>query len=296
MKKVKLTNKSTLVLRNIKGFMEREVKPFGTSARIDFPKEFIGKKVYVANNAELDSIIGSNTDTVATIYDDLIPNLQPVLDNDRKTMRSLTSSLQDMYQQPLANLHEISNNYRHPAVRVSYISDECRSPIKSQSNSRAKLQASNNFPYSTRVPYQSNNIRHGIPSTLQERWPLSPNIDLHHNPIYREFADQNEQLALDFLSGLKQHDVLQVPNTPRYVGCYNNSFPHLVGPTTLDECAEYSKRLGYKQFGMANANIVGHGRGDCWTGNDKWIGSSADGCIKPGGSIFGAGESVAVYR
>jgi len=47
MKKVKLTQKSTLVLRNIKGFIEREVKPFGTSARIDFPKEFIGKKVYV---------------------------------------------------------------------------------------------------------------------------------------------------------------------------------------------------------------------------------------------------------
>jgi putative transposon-encoded protein len=28
-------------------FLEREVKPFGTSGRIDFPKEFIGKKVYV---------------------------------------------------------------------------------------------------------------------------------------------------------------------------------------------------------------------------------------------------------
>jgi len=47
MKKVKLTNKSTLTLKNIKGFIEREVKPFGTSARIDFPKEFIGKKVCV---------------------------------------------------------------------------------------------------------------------------------------------------------------------------------------------------------------------------------------------------------
>jgi len=47
MKKVKLVQKSTLVLKNIRGFIEREVKPFGTSARIDFPKEFIGKKVYV---------------------------------------------------------------------------------------------------------------------------------------------------------------------------------------------------------------------------------------------------------
>jgi putative transposon-encoded protein len=47
MKKVKVIEKSTLILKNIKGFIEREVKPFGTSARIDFPKEFIGKKVCV---------------------------------------------------------------------------------------------------------------------------------------------------------------------------------------------------------------------------------------------------------
>lgn len=47
MKKVKITRKSTLILKNIRGFIERIVKPFGTSARIDFPKEFIGRKVYV---------------------------------------------------------------------------------------------------------------------------------------------------------------------------------------------------------------------------------------------------------
>ena len=47
MKRVKIIEKSTLTLKNIKGFIEREVKPFGTSARIDFPKEFIGKKVFV---------------------------------------------------------------------------------------------------------------------------------------------------------------------------------------------------------------------------------------------------------
>jgi putative transposon-encoded protein len=47
MRKIELTKKSTLTLRGIKGFLERVVKPFGTSARIDFPKEFIGKKVYV---------------------------------------------------------------------------------------------------------------------------------------------------------------------------------------------------------------------------------------------------------
>jgi len=47
MRKVKIVEKSTLTLKGIKCFLEREVKPFGTSGRIDFPKEFIGKKVYV---------------------------------------------------------------------------------------------------------------------------------------------------------------------------------------------------------------------------------------------------------
>ena len=47
MRKVEIINKTTLTLRGIKCFLERIVKPFGTSARIDFPKEFIGKKVYV---------------------------------------------------------------------------------------------------------------------------------------------------------------------------------------------------------------------------------------------------------
>ncbi len=47
MKKVKIINKSTLTLKNIRGYLEKIVKPFGTSARIDFPKEFIGKKVCV---------------------------------------------------------------------------------------------------------------------------------------------------------------------------------------------------------------------------------------------------------
>ena len=47
MKRVKVIEKSSLTLKGIKCFLEREVKPFGTSGRIDFPKEFIGKKVYV---------------------------------------------------------------------------------------------------------------------------------------------------------------------------------------------------------------------------------------------------------
>jgi putative transposon-encoded protein len=47
MKRVEIITKSTLTLKGIKCFLERIVKPFGTSGRIDFPKEFIGKKVYV---------------------------------------------------------------------------------------------------------------------------------------------------------------------------------------------------------------------------------------------------------
>jgi len=47
MRKVKIIKRSSLTLKGIRCFLEREVKPFGTSARIDFPKEFIGKKVYV---------------------------------------------------------------------------------------------------------------------------------------------------------------------------------------------------------------------------------------------------------
>ena len=47
MKRVNIIEKSSLTLKGIKCFLEREVKPFGTSGRIDFPKEFIGKKVYV---------------------------------------------------------------------------------------------------------------------------------------------------------------------------------------------------------------------------------------------------------
>ena len=47
MKRVKIVEKTTLTLSGIRCFVERVVKPFGTSGRIDFPKEFIGKKVYV---------------------------------------------------------------------------------------------------------------------------------------------------------------------------------------------------------------------------------------------------------
>ena len=47
MKKVKVETKSTLKLEGIEGFIVREVTPFGTSAKVSCPKEFLGKKVYL---------------------------------------------------------------------------------------------------------------------------------------------------------------------------------------------------------------------------------------------------------
>jgi putative transposon-encoded protein len=45
MKKIELNVKSELKLKNIKGFLERTVTTFGTGAKVDCPKEFLGKKV-----------------------------------------------------------------------------------------------------------------------------------------------------------------------------------------------------------------------------------------------------------
>jgi putative transposon-encoded protein len=45
MKKIEVNHKSELKLRNIKGFLERIVTSFGTGAKVDCPKEFLGKKV-----------------------------------------------------------------------------------------------------------------------------------------------------------------------------------------------------------------------------------------------------------
>lgn len=40
--------KGDLTLRDkITGFLEREVTPFGNSAKVDCPKKFIGKRVYL---------------------------------------------------------------------------------------------------------------------------------------------------------------------------------------------------------------------------------------------------------
>lgn len=47
MKKIKVTVQSRLVLEGIEGFIIREVTPFGTSAKVSCPKEFLGRKVYL---------------------------------------------------------------------------------------------------------------------------------------------------------------------------------------------------------------------------------------------------------
>ena len=47
MKRIHLTTTNEITVRNIIGFYERKVTPFGNSAKVDCPKEHIGKKVYL---------------------------------------------------------------------------------------------------------------------------------------------------------------------------------------------------------------------------------------------------------
>lgn len=47
MRKVKITTATELCVKNIEGFMIRKVTPFGTSAKVSCPKEYLGRKVYL---------------------------------------------------------------------------------------------------------------------------------------------------------------------------------------------------------------------------------------------------------
>ena len=47
MKKIDFVNRTTLKVENIEGFMVRKVTRFGTGAKVDCLKEYIGKRVYV---------------------------------------------------------------------------------------------------------------------------------------------------------------------------------------------------------------------------------------------------------
>jgi len=47
MKKVPLRVQRRLVIVGIRGFLIRKVTPFGNSAKVDCPKEYLGRTVYL---------------------------------------------------------------------------------------------------------------------------------------------------------------------------------------------------------------------------------------------------------
>lgn len=47
MRKVKVKEQTEIRVRGVAGFIEKKVTPFGTGAKVDCPKEYLGKKVYL---------------------------------------------------------------------------------------------------------------------------------------------------------------------------------------------------------------------------------------------------------
>ena len=47
MKRVNLNTKKKIVIEGIAGYLERSVTKFGTGAKVDCPKEYLGRKVYL---------------------------------------------------------------------------------------------------------------------------------------------------------------------------------------------------------------------------------------------------------
>ena len=47
MRKIKTTITNKICVNNIKGYFERTINKFGTGAKIDAPKEYLGKKVII---------------------------------------------------------------------------------------------------------------------------------------------------------------------------------------------------------------------------------------------------------
>lgn len=47
MKKVRVEATSRLAVENIEGFLQRTVTRFGNSAKVDCPKEYLGRRVYL---------------------------------------------------------------------------------------------------------------------------------------------------------------------------------------------------------------------------------------------------------
>ncbi len=47
MRKIAIKEKTEIKVSGIVGFLEKLVTPFGNGAKVDCPKEFIGKRVYL---------------------------------------------------------------------------------------------------------------------------------------------------------------------------------------------------------------------------------------------------------
>ena len=47
MKRVQVVEVNEITVRNIQAYMERVVTKFGSGAKVDCPKEFLGKKAYL---------------------------------------------------------------------------------------------------------------------------------------------------------------------------------------------------------------------------------------------------------
>ena len=47
MKRVSFESENKLILTDIEGFVKRKVTPFGNSAKVSCPKEYLGRSVYL---------------------------------------------------------------------------------------------------------------------------------------------------------------------------------------------------------------------------------------------------------
>ncbi len=47
MKKIRVREQTEIRVKDIVGFIEKRVTPFGTGAKVDCPKEYLGKRVYL---------------------------------------------------------------------------------------------------------------------------------------------------------------------------------------------------------------------------------------------------------
>ena len=47
MRKIRIEEKTKVVAEGVDGFIQRKVTPFGNSAKVDCPKEYLGRDVYL---------------------------------------------------------------------------------------------------------------------------------------------------------------------------------------------------------------------------------------------------------